>query len=80
MEIKILGSGCKKCHQLEKNVRDTVEKLQIAADIEHVSDIERIIAYGVMSTPALVVDNKVVSAGKVLNDKELERVFGKSET
>ena len=71
MEIKILGSGCKKCHQLEKNVRYTVEKLQIAADIEHVSDIEKIIGYGVMSTPALVVNNKVLSTGKVLKEKEL---------
>ena len=79
MIIKILGSGCKKCHQLEKNVRETVEKLQIAADIEHVSDIERIIGYGVMGTPALVVDNKVVSTGKVLKAKELERIFGRSE-
>ena len=76
MEIKILGSGCKKCHQLEKNVRDTVEKMQITADIEHVSDIERIIGYGVMSTPALVVNNKVVSTGKVLKDKELEKLLG----
>jgi len=71
MEIKILGSGCKKCHQLEKNVRDTVEKMQITADIEHVSDIEKIIGYGVMSTPALVVNNKVLSTGKVLKEKEL---------
>jgi len=79
MEIKILGSGCKKCHKLEKNVRDTVEKLQIAADVEHVSDIERIIGYGVMSTPALVVNNKVVSTGKVLKDKELVGIFGSWE-
>jgi small redox-active disulfide protein 2 len=79
MEIKILGSGCKKCHQLEKNVRDTVEKLQISADIEHISDIERIIGYGVMSTPALVLDNKVISSGKVLKAKELESIFVRSE-
>ena len=76
MEIKILGSGCKKCHQLEKNVKDTVEKLQITADIEHVTDIEKIIGYGVMSTPALVVNDKVLSTGKVLKEKELEKLLG----
>lgn len=67
MKIKILGSGCKKCLALAKNATEAAQAARIEADIEKVTDIVDIARYGVMSTPALVIDEKVVSAGKVLS-------------
>ena len=60
MDIKVLGSGCAKCKTLEKVTREAVEQLNLAATIEKVEDIQKIIEYGVMITPALVVDGEVV--------------------
>ena len=71
IEIKVLGSGCKKCHQLEKNVKEALEGSKLETEVEYVQEIERIISYGVMSTPALVIDGEVVSVGKVLAPKEV---------
>lgn len=65
MNIKILGSGCSNCKRLEANVRAAVEELGLDATIEKVTDIKDIMKYGVMSTPALVVDEKVKVMGKV---------------
>ena len=71
MNIKILGTGCKKCKKLEANTREAVEELGLDASVEKVEDIQGIMSYKVMSTPALVVDEKVVSAGKLLSSKEI---------
>lgn len=68
--IKVLGSGCKKCKELEKNVIEALQELGIDETVEHVTDFAQIAAYGVISTPALVVDDKVVSFGKVLTKDE----------
>ena len=75
MEIKILGSGCKNCKVLQKNTEDAVKELGIKANIEKVSDIAKIMEYGVMSTPAIVVDEKVISYGKVLNSGEIKKLL-----
>ena len=64
--VKILGGGCVKCNQLEEATVSTLAELGMDSTIEHVKDYEKIAAYGVMTTPALVVDGKVVSYGKVL--------------
>ncbi|MCM3574656.1 thioredoxin family protein [Mesobacillus subterraneus] len=72
MNIKVLGTGCKKCQELEKNTRMAVEELQVDAVVEKVEDIKEIMKYKVMSTPALVIDEKVVSTGKLLAVKELK--------
>ncbi len=72
MNIKILGTGCKKCKKLEANAREAVEELGLDAVIEKIEDIQGIMSYKVMSTPALVVDEKVVSAGKLLSTKEIK--------
>lgn len=72
MNIKVLGTGCKKCQDLEKNTRMAVEELQVDAVVEKVEDIKEIMKYKVMSTPALVIDEKVVSTGKLLTVKELK--------
>lgn len=68
--IKVLGSGCAKCNALEAAVCSALEELGMDTTIDHVTDFGQIAAYGVMSTPALVVDGKVVSYGKVLSKEE----------
>ena len=73
--VKILGSGCAKCNELEKNVKAALEQLGMDTSVEHVTDFTKIAAYGVMSTPALVVEGKVVSYGKVLKIEEAVQLF-----
>ena len=75
--VKVLGSGCAKCHALEEAARAALEELNMDTTIEHVTDFSQIAAYGVMTTPALVVDGKVVSYGKVLKKMKPKRLFGK---
>jgi small redox-active disulfide protein 2 len=69
--IKILGSGCRNCIQLTENTKAALKDMGIEAEIIKVEDFKEIVAYGVMSTPALVFDEKVVSVGKVLKPKEI---------
>lgn len=69
--IKILGSGCAKCNTLAKATEDALTDLGINEIVEHVTDFAQIATYGVMSTPALVIDGKVVSYGKVLKKQEI---------
>lgn len=71
MNIKILGSGCPSCKKLEANTKKAVADLGIDALVEKVEDIEKIMAYGVMSTPALVVDEEVKIMGRVPSPKEI---------
>jgi small redox-active disulfide protein 2 len=66
MLVKVLGPGCRNCVALEKATREAIDRLGLDATVEKVTDYADIAAYGVMSTPALVVDGKVVSAGRVL--------------
>lgn len=75
--VKILGSGCAKCNQLEAAAKEALEQLGMNATIDHVTDFSQIAAYGVMSTPALVVDGKVVSYGKVLKTEEVIKILQK---
>ncbi len=77
MIIKILGSGCKKCITLTKNTTEALETLSIDAEIVKVTDFADIAAFGVMSTPALVIDEKVVSIGKVLKTNEIVKILEK---
>ena len=71
MEIKILGSGCPSCVKLENNVKTAVEKSKIKANIIKVTDITKIMEYGIMSTPALVIDEELISYGKINEIKEI---------
>ncbi|OPJ55820.1 thioredoxin family protein [Alkalithermobacter paradoxus] len=77
MVIKILGSGCKSCTTLKENAEAALKELGLQAQIIKVEDFADIMAYGVMSTPALVVDEKVVSYGKVLKPKEIVKILEK---
>lgn len=65
MKIEILGTGCAKCHKLEELVRETVKETGISAEITKVEDIKKIMTYGVMTTPGLVIDGQVKIAGKM---------------
>jgi small redox-active disulfide protein 2 len=71
MLIKILGSGCAKCNRLEQLTREAVAELGLTADFEHVREMEEILAYPVMTTPALVVDEEVKVAGRIPSKEEL---------
>ena len=75
--VKILGSGCTKCNQLEAATKTALEQLGMDTTIDHVTDFSQIAAYGVMTTPALVVDGKVVSYGKVLKTVEVVKILQK---
>lgn len=74
--VKILGSGCKRCNDLEANAQAALVQLGAEVVIDHVTDFGQIAAYGVMSTPALVVDEKVISQGKVLKTPEIVKLLG----
>lgn len=76
--IKILGTGCAKCNALEEATKEALAKLEINEKIEHVTDYSQIASYGVMTTPALVVDGKVVSLGKVLKVDEVVELLKKA--
>ena len=73
--IQILGTGCKKCVSLKENVEAALKELGMEAEVEKVEDINEIVQYGVMSTPALAVDGKVKIVGKVATLKEIKAVL-----
>ncbi len=75
MLIKVLGSGCAKCKTLEANVRKALEDTGISAEVEKVTDMNKIMDYGVMMTPGLVIDEKVVSMGKVLSSDKIAQLL-----
>lgn len=77
MEIKVLGPGCKNCQHLEENVKEACANLSIDAHIVKITDYQEIFSYGIMRTPALVIDGKVVISGQVPNAKQLEQILSK---
>ncbi len=80
MKIQILGTGCPTCKLLMANTEEAVKALGIEAQIEKVEKITEIMAFGVMTTPALVVDGKVRSAGKVLSPEDIKKLVEKGRT
>jgi small redox-active disulfide protein 2 len=79
MIIKILNSGCKKCEKLEKNTQEALKDTKIQGEIVKIKDYKDIISYGVMTTPALVINDEVVSIGKVLKAKEILKYLEKAK-
>lgn len=77
MKIKVLGPGCKNCVTLEANTKAALAELDIEAEIEKITDFAEIAKYGIMSTPGLVIDEKVVSFGKVLKPKDIVKIIEK---
>ena len=77
MEIKILGSGCANCMKLEKVTKEGIKELGIEAHVEKIEDMQRIMSYGVMSTPALVINGVVKLTGKVPNKARIIEILEK---
>ena len=75
MNIKVLGGGCSKCEALLGNTKKAVQDKGIEAEIEYITDFSVIAGYGIMSTPALMIDGKVVSTGRVLNEKQIGKLL-----
>jgi small redox-active disulfide protein 2 len=77
MNIKILGTGCANCKNLEKAVNMAVADMQIDAKIEKVEDIQKIMSFGIMRTPGLVINDKVVLSGRVPSVNDLKEIIAK---
>jgi len=75
MEILIVGAGCPKCQAVEKVVKEAVEEMKLDATVSHIYDIKQFAKYGVTITPAVLIDGKVVMAGKVPSKEEIKRIL-----
>jgi len=75
MVIKVLGGGCANCKKLKENTKKAIDELNIEANIEEVTDYEKILSYGVMRTPALVIDEKVVLSGRIVSSEEIKKLL-----
>jgi len=75
MKIQVAGPGCPRCHETEKNVREACAQLNLAADISHVFDMKEFVKLGVLFTPAVIVDGKIVVSGKLPTVEELKKVL-----
>ena len=75
--IKVLGAGCKSCHEQYENAKAAVKTMGLDIEVEYITDMEKVMEYGVMSMPAIVVNEKVVSMGKVLKAADVEKLLHK---
>lgn len=75
--IKVLGAGCKSCHEQYKNAKEAVKAMGLSVEVEYITDMEKVMEYGVMSMPVIVVNERVVSQGKVLKVKEVIKILEK---
>lgn len=78
MNIKIVGPGCARCQELDKRTEEVVNELGLDASVEHVKDINKIIEYGILTTPGLVVNGKVVCSGLVPSKDEITRLLAQA--
>ena len=72
MEIKILGPGCPRCGEVEKLVKNALAELKVAADVEKIADIKKMMSFGILSTPGLVINGKVKSTGRIPRLEEIK--------
>ena len=75
--IKVLGAGCKSCHEQYENAKKAVQEMGLSVEVEYITDMQQVMTYGVMSMPAIVVNEKVVSMGKVLKAEEVKKLLQK---
>lgn len=75
MTIKVLGSGCKACHRLYEAAMEAAKRLDTDASVEYITDMEQIMASGVMALPALLLDDRVLSTGQVLKAAQIEKLL-----
>ena len=73
--VKVLGAGCKSCHEQYENAKAAAKNLGLEIEVEYVTDMQKVMEYGVMSMPAIVVNEKVVSMGRVLKTTEVEKLL-----
>ncbi len=77
--VKVLGAGCSSCHQQYENAKEAVKNMGLKIEVEYITDMAKVMEYGVISMPALVVNEKVVTMGKVLKAIEVEKLLQKLE-
>lgn len=77
--IKVLGAGCKFCHEMYENTKRAVKDMGLSVEVEYITDMEKVMTYGAMSMPVIVVNEKIVSEGVVLKASEVEKLFRKLE-
>lgn len=77
VNIKVLGSGCKSCHEQYENAKRAIEELGLDIKVEYITDMDKVMTYGVMSMPAFVVNEEVVSMGRVLKSTDIIKLLGK---
>lgn len=77
--VKVLGAGCKACHEMYENTKKALKNAGIQVETEYVTDMEKVMTYGIMSMPGLVINDQIVSAGKVLKPKEIEKLLQKAQ-
>ena len=77
--IKVLGAGCKFCHEQYENAKEAVKSMGLSVEVEYITDMQKVMEYGVMSMPAIVVNEKVVAMGKVLKANEVAALLQKYE-
>ncbi len=75
MEIKVLGTGCKKCKELDKLVREILDEINVPANVEKVEDVAKIVQYGVMLTPGLVINGKIKVSGRVPSKADIKKMI-----
>ena len=73
--VKVLGAGCKSCHEQYENAKAAVKAMGLDLEVEYITDMEKVMGYGVMSMPAIVVNEKVFSMGKVLKAADVEKLL-----
>ena len=77
--IKVLGAGCKSCHEQYENAKRAIKDMGLSIEVEYITDMQKVMEYGVMSMPALVVNEKVVAMGKILKENEVMTLLQKLE-
>lgn len=77
MKIQVAGPGCPRCKETHKNVLNALSELKLAADVEYITDISQFRKLGVIMTPAVIIDGRVVVSGKIPSVNELKEIFGK---
>lgn len=75
--VKVLGAGCKSCHEQYENAKKAIKDMGLSVEVEYITDMQKVMEYGAMSMPALVVNEKVVSMGKVLKSDDVIALFHK---
>ena len=75
--IKVLGAGCKSCHEQYENAKEAAKAMGLSVEVEYITDMQKVMEYGVMSMPAIVVNEKVVSMGKVMKVTDIEKLLHK---